>query len=371
MLAGEEVDAMSAVGEVADRMVATMLGTLEAAAITLGARLGCWQAVAAAGAAGVDDAELGVACGIDRRYAREWLESMGAAGLLRVSADGAQGRCFGLADGVREVLVEPGSDAFLLPLVRQASACTTVLRALEAAYRTGGGVGWAEHDPDVRAAQGDANAFGLRRQLPGWVLEHLPEVVARLEDGGRAADVGCGHGWASVGLAQAWPRLAVDAFDVDGPSVDAARSNMTEAAVDDRVSVVQGRLPADGGPAYDLVVLAEMLHDLPDPIGVLTAARSRLAADGVVLVIDMKVEEEYAAPAGDVDRLMYGFSLMVCLPDAMMTRPTAATGTVMRPSTLRAYAAQAGLGDVHELAVEHDTWRFYALRPLASGPDET
>jgi methylase of polypeptide subunit release factors len=39
------------------------------------------------------------------------------------------------------------------------------------------------------------------------------------------------------------------------------------------------------------------------------------------------------------------------------------TGTVIRPATVRAYAADAGFSRVDELEIEHDFWRFYHLHP--------
>ncbi len=45
---------------------------------------------------------------------------------------------------------------------------------------------------------------------------------------------------------------------------------------------------------------------------------------------------------------MYGFSLLVCLPDGMSSPPSAGTGTVMRPDTFAAPGRQnpqaGGLG---------------------------
>ena len=42
---------------------------------------------------------------------------------------------------------------------------------------------------------------------------------------------------------------------------------------------------------------------------------------------------------------------------------TAATGAVLRPSTLRRFAAEAGFREVEVLPVETDFWRFYRLLP--------
>jgi hypothetical protein len=36
---------------------------------------------------------------------------------------------------------------------------------------------------------------------------------------------------------------------------------------------------------------------------------------------------------------------------------------VIRPGTVRAYAAEAGFGGVGVLPIEHDFWRFYRLTP--------
>ncbi|MTD15877.1 methyltransferase domain-containing protein [Nakamurella sp. YIM 132087] len=350
---------MTAVDDVEGRVFGTLLGALEASSVTLGHRLGLWLAVDGAGGP-VTAAALASAAGIHPRYAREWLEAMGSAGYL-VVADGSGDPAFSLAPGVREVLVDPDSGHNLMPMLRQSAAAAAALRPLEAAYRAGGGVGWAEFDIDMRDAQGDVNQLPLRTALAGWIREHLPTTAEKLSAGGRAADVGCGFGWATVGLAEGFPEATITAFDPDEYSASRAAENITEAGVAGRATVVTGPIEPDG-PPFDLVVMAEMLHDVPDPVGVLAAAGARLAPGGVVLVADMKVADDYAAPGDEIDRLWYGFSLLVCLPDSMTARPSAATGTVFRAPLLRDYARRAGL-DAVTVPVAHDFWTFHALTP--------
>jgi hypothetical protein len=84
-----------------------------------------------------------------------------------------------------------------------------------------------------------------------------------------------------------------------------------------------------------------------------------------VLVVDEKVAERFTAPGDQVERLMYGFSVTCCLPDGLSTRPSAGTGTVMRPSILEGYAREAGFAGVDVLPIEHDVFRFYRLRAQA------
>jgi len=115
--------------------------------------------------------------------------------------------------------------------------------------------------------------------------------------------------------------------------------------------------------ADDLVVIVEALHDMSQPIEALRGARKLLTDRGSVIVIDERTAEKFAAPGDDLDRFFYGFSLLCCLPDGMSRRPSAATGTVMRPETLRGYAAAAGFRDLVVLPMEPSFFRVYRLLP--------
>jgi hypothetical protein len=100
---------------------------------------------------------------------------------------------------------------------------------------------------------------------------------------------------------------------------------------------------------------------MPDPVAVLGAMRRVAAPDAYVLVMDERTEDTFTAPAGPVERLLYGFSLLCCLPDGLSHAGGVGTGTVMRPSTLAAYAADAGFTSVEVLPIEHEMFRFYRL----------
>ena len=113
---------------------------------------------------------------------------------------------------------------------------------------------------------------------------------------------------------------------------------------------------------YDAVFAFECLHDLPDPVGVLAAMHRLAGDDGIVIVMDERTEDRFTAPGSEVERLLYGYSLICCLPDGMSSQPSAATGTVMRADTLTDYATHAGFSQVEALPLEHAFFRFYRLR---------
>jgi hypothetical protein len=64
-----------------------------------------------------------------------------------------------------------------------------------------------------------------------------------------------------------------------------------------------------------------------------------------------------------VGRLNYNFSVLHCLPQALVFPDAAGTGTVIRPSTLRRYAEEAGFSRVDTLPIDNALWRFYRLTP--------
>ena len=91
--------------------------------------------------------------------------------------------------------------------------------------------------------------------------------------------------------------------------------------------------------------------------------RRLVGEGGTVLIVDEKVADAFAPPVGDMERFMYGFSVLHCLPVGMVEQPSAGTGTVMRRPTFARYALDAGFRTVDELPVENDFYRFYRLRP--------
>ncbi len=79
------------------------------------------------------------------------------------------------------------------------------------------------------------------------------------------------------------------------------------------------------------------------------------------MVADERVADRFTAPADDLERLYYGFSILHCLPVGMVGEGAAGTGTVMRADTARGYAEEAGFARFEVLPIENDFYRFYRL----------
>jgi 2-polyprenyl-3-methyl-5-hydroxy-6-metoxy-1,4-benzoquinol methylase len=347
------------------RLFDASLGMFDVMSVYLGDRLGLYGALRDSGAATAGD--LAARGGIDERYAREWLEQQAATGILEVDDAAApeDERRYTLPDAHIEPLLNPDSPYSIAPLGRAVVACATAIPQLLDAFRTGGGVHWSAYGPDMIEAQGDFNRPWLVGSFGTKLLPAIPAIHERLiaDPPARVADVACGVGWAAISIARAYPNVRVDGFDLDEASIELARENARQAGLEDRVTfaVRDAADPAAAG-LYDLAVVIEAIHDMSRPVEVLRAIKKMLRTGGMLLVADEKTEDVFTAPASDLERSYYGFSVFTCLPGAMTERPTAATGTVMRADTLRRYAAEAGFGAFERLdEPELDMLRFYRL----------
>jgi SAM-dependent methyltransferase len=349
----KSIDRTTALSE---RLFEQTVQVAEAAATWLGVELGWYAALRDGGPATAD--ELAGRTGTAPRYVREWLEQQAVAGIL--DADGDR---YALPAEHEAPLLDRDSPLWTEPFVRSVLVASRQLPAIAAAARTGGGVPWAAYGPELSAAQGDGNRPALRTALAADWVPQLPELAARLEAGARVADVGCGEGWSAVGLATRYPGITVAGFDLDDVALAAARVHAAEAGVADRVAFHNADAAAGlpGGP-FDVALAVECVHDMPRPVEVLAAVRAATADDALVYVIDEAADPELAAPGDEIQRVLYGFSLLICLPDSLSHPGSVGTGTVMRPSTLDGYARAAGFaGAVPRQVTDTGFWRVYQL----------
>ena len=353
-----------AAGAYIDRLLTSALGALDIFATYIGDRLGFYQALATRGPS--TSAELADATGTHERYVREWLEQQTVSGVLEVADENATAadRQYSLPAGPAEVLTQKDSLNYLAPIAQLFVGVTTPLQKVLDAYRTGAGVHYGDYGIDLIDGQARFNRSMFINLMGTEWFPNAPGIHERLlsDPPAKIADIGCGAAWSSIGFARHYPKVQVDGFDLDEPSVVAATANVQDAGLTDRVSCeVRDAGSLDYSKQYDLVAAFECVHDMGNPVAALSAMRNAAKEDGYVIVIDERVGESFKADPGDVERMMYGWSILHCLPVGMVDSPAVGTGTVMRPGTLKKYALEAGFSDVEILPIENDFFRFYSL----------
>jgi SAM-dependent methyltransferase len=345
-----------------ERMFGSLLGALEVATVHLGLKLGLYRALTTPRTA----AELAAEAGIDKRYAREWLEQQAIAGLVTVAEDGdAETRRYHLTPGQAAAFADESSPYYAGSMALLVSGLGAVLPSLPEVFRSGAGVPFGAYGDDVRLGQGLFNRDAFLQQLADEWVPALPGVADLLaRPGAHALDLGSGVGYSSIALAKAWPGLEVLGVDSDDASVMDARANADAAGVADRVRFEVAdadKLP--DGTSYDVAFYFEALHDMAHPVESLRAVRESLRPGGVVVVMEERAEEEFAPGGHEVERLLGAASVLHCLPVGLSQPGSEGTGAMFRPATMRDYAARAGYAETGVAPIEHDLFRFYVLTP--------
>lgn len=342
-----------------ERLFEGVLGMTDVYTVYMGDRLGVYAALADGKAT---EDEIAAATGTERRYLREWLEQQAVTGLVEVDdpSKPAEERRYRLPEGYAEVLVDRDSPSYMAAFARMMAGLMRPLPRVLEAFRTGEGIPYSDFDADFLEGRGEVNRVQFINFLASEWMPALPDVDERLKTGGRIADVACGTGWSTIALARAYPEAEVHGLDLDRASIDLARANAANEGLEIPFEVRDAADPGLSG-RYDLVTCFEAVHDMARPVDALRGMHSLLADGGVLLVGDERVAEEFTVPGDEVERLMYGFSLFHCLAVGREEQPSAATGTVMRPDTLRRYAEEAGFAKFEVLPIENDFWRFYRL----------
>jgi hypothetical protein len=157
------------------------------------------------------------------------------------------------------------------------------------AFRTGGGMGWHEHDQDVFT--GCEQFF-----RPGY----------------------------------------------HDKSIEIARKRAADAGVADRIGFEV--TPASGftGTGYDLAATFDCLHDMGDPLAAARHIRQALKPDGTWLLVEPYAVDEVSGNLNPVGRVYYNASTQLCVPNALSQPGGYALGAQAGEAAIRQLTTDAG-----------------------------
>lgn len=315
-------------------------GTFQTALAEIGDRLGLYTILADAGP--LEPADLAERTNTHERYVREWLRSQAAGGY--VTYDPETG-CYSLSPEQKLVLADEESPAFMLGGFQGTNTIIAAVQDdIEAAFRTGEGVGWHEHHPELFSATERFYKPSYAASLVSEWIPALDGVDAKLKQGGRVADVGCGHGASTIITAEAYPDSTFVGIDYHEDSIDVARERAEEAGVADRVSFEVATAKEYNGSEYDVVTMFDCYHDMGDPVGVAAHVRETLAEDGTWMLVEPFANDLVEDNLNPIGRVFYGFSTMFCTPNSLDQGADPALGAQAGEARLREVVTEGGFG---------------------------
>jgi 2-polyprenyl-3-methyl-5-hydroxy-6-metoxy-1,4-benzoquinol methylase len=319
------------------RGLADFGATFHAALVHIGDELGLYKGLAAGGPQ--TPGELAKRTGTVERYVREWLNAQAAGGY--VTYDKASSR-YSLSEEQAFTLADENSPAFLPGAFQAALAATRVVPRLTEAFRTGKGVGWHEHDPELFTGTERFFRPGYAANLIASWLPSLEGVEAKLKKGARVADVGCGHGASTILMAKAYPKSTYMGFDYHAGSIETARKRAEAAGVGDRVKFEVAKAKDYPGGNYDLVTFFDCLHDMGDPVGAAAHVRETLSPDGTWMIVEPFASDNVEDNLNPVGRAFYGASTLVCTPASLSQEVGLALGAQAGEARMRQVVISGG-----------------------------
>ena len=325
-------------------LLGKMLGEVGAAMgiglVLLGDKFGMYKALAANGP--LTSAELASRTGTAARYVREWAAAQAAGGYINF--DSATER-YSISPEQALVLADENGPAFFPGMFEIAAAAARDLPKIEAAFRTGAGVGWHEHDPCLFCGTERFFRPGYAMHLVSEWIPALEGVKEKLERGAHVADVGCGHGASTILLAKAFPKSRFSGFDYHEPSLVHARELAREEGVADRITFQRASAKEFLG-TYDLVAFFDSLHDMGDPVGAAAHVKSTLKSGGTWMIVEPFAGDRVADNLNPIGRIFYSASVQLCVPASLSQEVGLALGAQAGEARLREVILKGGFSRV-------------------------
>jgi len=289
------------------------------------------------------------------RYVEEILSTLAAAGIVEYEASTDR---FVLPDEHAACLADPTSPYSLAGWLDMIPAAMNSIDRISRATIDGGGIPLQDFDDRVVAGVDRLNSPGTRILLTRRWLPVMPDVVARLEAGGRVADVGCGSGAAALAMASAYPNATVIGYDIDPRAVTRARDRTVESGLPNLSFEL---LPvADLPGSFDLITTFDVIHDLPNPVEALVRIRAALSDAGTYLMMEPAAGAALVENFNPRGVLTIGFSLLYCLPQSLVDGGMG-LGAAWGPLRAEQLCRQVGFTRFEQLPIDNPYSSFYRV----------
>jgi 2-polyprenyl-3-methyl-5-hydroxy-6-metoxy-1,4-benzoquinol methylase len=328
-----------------EKVIEDIGATFHAPLVLIGEKLGLFKAMAGAGL--ITAEELAQRTKTAERYVREWLPAMAAGGYVEYDPESG---CFFLSPEQAFAFADEKSPAYLPGAFQAATAAIRSEAKIAEAFRTGAGVGWHEHDPELYLGTERFYKPNYVANLFSSWIPSLDGVEEKLNKGALVADVGCGYGVSTILLAEAFPNSRFMGFDYHEHSIREARNRAEAAGVSDRVSFEAcsaKEIPCKG---YELITMFDCLHDMGDPAGVARHMRRAIKDDGSWMIVEPFAGDKIEDNLNPVGRLFYCASVLLCTSGAIAQEGTLVLGGQAGEARIREVVTAGGFSRFRKTA---------------------
>ncbi|XP_052792883.1 S-adenosylmethionine-dependent methyltransferase Rv2258c-like [Mya arenaria] len=274
------------------------------------------------------------------RYTKEWLSTMVAAGILHQDRDS---RLYTVPDGHKPALLR---DTGLAPVLFALAARADLIKKC---FQEDGpyGVSFADGPEWLKWFNGYRNQSAEHTVnseiVPTWKKQS--DIIPRLEKGIKVLDLGCGPGNLTNILAQRFPKSTFFGLDPSDDALEIAKRDTADRSLSN-VTYEKGdahKLPEHWTANFDMVLVFDVLHDLPNPKKALEQIRRALKPDGFLSLVDFGFHSDPVDNAGDMmAAFSYSVSNFMCLANSMLEEPHTGYGACWGREEIQKTVLEAG-----------------------------
>jgi len=302
----------------------------------LGQELGLYEAMRGEGP--LTPSQLARKTNTYERYIREWLNNQAAGGYVIYDPEN---QTYELPEEHALVLTEKDSPYLMAPAYFVVNSLWKDKDKLLEAFKSGGGIGWHEHHHDLFYGVETIYRTGYLANLNKVWIPSLEGMEEKLRNGGRVADIGCGHGASTILMAEKFPHSEFYGFDYHQESIDVARHRAEEKGL---TNVFFEKADAEGYERgnFDMICFFDCLHDFGNPLKALRYARTRLASEGSLLIVEPNAGDKTEDNFNPVGRMFYAASTALCVPHAHSEEGDYLLGAQAGPAAVEKIVKDAG-----------------------------
>jgi SAM-dependent methyltransferase len=295
-------------------------GAWNAALVYVGDKLGLYKAMYNSGKP-ITSQELADMTSTSERNVREWLANQAAGGYISYNTSTQR---YSLPSENALALVDENSPEYIIGGFQTAASFYKDASKIINAFKTGKGLPWGEHDPDLYQSVEKFFKPIYRSSIASKWIPSLDNgrIQKKLvnNEGTLVADVGCGRGISTIIMAKAFPNSKFVGFDNHQKSIEKAKELAREEGLREAQIKFKTSSSTDYpfypkiNQKYDLITFFDCLHDMGDPVGAASHALKSLKSDGTVMIVEPFANDKLEDNLNPLGRISYAVSTMVCVP---------------------------------------------------------
>lgn len=294
-----------------ERLVQSLNAGASCLMTSIGHRTGLFDTMAAMPPSSC--AEIAERADLNERYVREWLGAMTVARFVEYDPQSEHYRL--PAEHAGMLTRAAGADNFSV-FAQYIGQLGSVEDDIVECFREGGGVGY-EKFHRFHEIMAEDSGQSVLPALDEHILPLIPGLQARLREGIKVLDLGCGRGRALNMLAARYPRSQFVGYDLSLEAIDYANAQAAANGASNIRFMVRDLSDFDESAVpeeFDFITTFDAVHDQAKPLKVLTGIARALKRDGVYLMQDIDASVHHH---NNIDHpigpLLYTISCMHCM----------------------------------------------------------